>query len=136
MADRLCSRVDQYARQLAALGVEIGVLEGDGSLEYVAQPGEAGAVRRHGRLQDDERPYWTWESGDLQRADEVLLATAGVKAADTLVLHFLAPSTIEQLSKLEKEHENRQPEDIWVTRFALKRTFRGYEAYVAQQLTR
>ncbi len=126
----------QYARQLATLGIEVGVLTEDGNLEYVTKLGDAAAERRRGKLRDDERPYWTWDRGDLKRADVVLLRNAGVNADNNIVLHFLSPSAIEQLSQLEQDYQGRSPEDILLTRFELKRTFRGYEVFVVEQRAR
>jgi hypothetical protein len=126
----------EYARQLAALGIELGVLRPDGSVEYVTNPGTADAKRRTGRRADDKRLYWTWQRGDLSKADEILLQNAGVRVANDVVLHFCPQDTHDRLLALEKDFRKRQPIDILLTRFSLKRTFRGYEVYVEEQTTR
>lgn len=126
----------QYAQQLDALGVELGVLASDGSVEYVSGIGGGTIERRKGTRQKEQRPYWTWDRGDLMRADQVLLNNAGVTIDDEVVLHFLSPETIESLGQLEAEFKGRDPEDIFQTRFALKRTFRGYVPFVSEQMER
>ena len=97
---------------------------------------DTGAKRRGGTRKKDKRPYWTWDRGDLRRADQVLLSNAGLPVTDEIVLHFLSPEAIEQLGQLEKGFQDRVPQDILLTRFSLKRTFRGYEVFVAEQIER
>ncbi len=126
----------QYARQLAALGMELGVLETDGSLQYVKGFGGGETKNRRGAGNEDTRHYWTWEGGDLSRADGILLGNAGVRVADEVVLHFLPPETIDKLTQLEKDFQSRPVTEIRLTRFALKRTFRGYEVFVAEQVSK
>jgi hypothetical protein len=126
----------EYARQLAAFQVELGVVRPDGTVEYVASPGTADAKRRTGRRADESRVYWTWSQGNLVKADKSLLRHAGIDAGDDLILHLWSPATAEKLTKLEREYKGRKPLDIFLTRFAIKRTFRGYEIYVQEQVGR
>lgn len=123
----------EYARQLAALGVELGVVRSDGTVEYLANPGEADPKRRTGPRADEKRIYWTWSKGNLVKADKSLLKNAGIDAGEGIILHLWPPATAEKLSKLEQEFKGRKPDDIFLTRFAVKRTFRGYEVYVKEQ---
>ncbi len=126
----------RYAEQMAALGVEFGVLAADGSLQYLTGIGIGKVKRRAGVRKDEQRPYWTWDRGDLRRADKILLRNAGLPIADEIILHFVSPEMIKKLAQLEKDFQKREPQDILRTRFALKRTFRGYEVFVAQQIER
>jgi hypothetical protein len=126
----------QYAAQLAALGIELGVLSQDGKIHYVTELGDAGGKRRTGPRADETRPYWTWGRGDLRQADTLLLANAGLEVDDEIILHFLSPQAIERLTELERQFAGREPDEVFRTRFALKRTFRGYEVYVVEQVER
>jgi hypothetical protein len=126
----------QYAQQLVALGAELGILTADGKLRYVVGIGQAGTKQRSGSRQEEKRPYWTWQRGDLTHADQVLLKNAGLPVDDEIILHFLSDETITAFEKLEHDFQGRDAEDILLTRFALKRTFRGYEPYVQHQVER
>ncbi len=126
----------EYARQLAALRVELGVVRSDGTVEYLANPGEADSKRRSGPRADEKRIYWTWSRGNLAKADKTLLKNAGIDAGEDIILHLWPPETADKLTKLEQEYKGRKPLDIFLTRFAIKRTFRGYEVYVEEQVGR
>lgn len=126
----------EYARQLAALGVELGVVRDDGTVEYLANPGRPDPQRRTGPRAEEKRLYWTWSKGNLDKADKSLLKTAGIDAGDDLILHLWPPATSEKLAKLEREFKGRDVKEIYRTRFAVKRTFRGYEVHVKEQVTR
>ena len=126
----------EYARQLAALGVELGVVRDDGTVEYLSNPGKANPQRRVGPRAEEKRLYWTWSRGHLDKADKSLLKNAGIDAGDDLVLHLWPPATSDKLAVLERDYKGRQTKDIYRTRFATKRTFRGYEVYVEEQVAR
>jgi hypothetical protein len=126
----------EYARQLAALGVELGVVRSDGTVEYLSNPGEVDPKRRTGPRADEKRIYWTWRRGNLAKADKTLLKNAGIDAGEDIILHLWPPATADKLAKLEQEYKGRKPLDIFLTRFAVKRTFRGYEVYVDEQVGR
>lgn len=126
----------EYARQLAALGVELGVVRDDGTVEYLANPGRPDPQRRTAPRAEEKRLYWTWSKGNLDKADKSLLKTAGIDVGDDLILHLWPPATSEKLAKLEREFKGRDVKEIYRTRFAVKRTFRGYEVHVEEQVTR
>ncbi len=126
----------EYARQLTALGVELGVVRPDGTIEYLEKPGAADSRRRTGTRADETRIYWTWNSGNLVKADKALLKNAHIDAGEDLILHLWPPATAERLARLELEYKGRKPSDIFVTRFAIKRSRQGYELYVQEQIGR
>ncbi len=70
----------EYARQLAALGVELGVVRDDGTIEYLSNPGQVDPQRRVGQRAEEKRLYWTWSRGNLDKADKSLLKNAGIDA--------------------------------------------------------
>ena len=126
----------QYARQLDALGIELGVLTDDGKITYVSGVGRADAKARTAARGEEKRIYWTWNRGDLVKADKSLLANTGVASGDQVVLHFCTPETSKKLEALESQFKNRKPNEIEHTLFSVKQTFRGYEVYVVEQTTR
>ncbi len=125
-----------YARQLDSIGVELATFENDTTLVYVGALSTAQPTKRTGKLADEKRIYLTWDRGDLVGADRVLMAKVGLEVADQVVLHFCSDETQQQLIKLERDFKNRDPRQILVTRFGLRRTFRGYELYVIDQVAR
>jgi len=126
----------QYARSVAALKVEIGVLRTGGSIDYLAQWEQPQRRRRSGPASEEKRFYLTWQRGELDQADRSLLAAAGIETTDEIVLHFCGPETVKVLGDLEREYEQHQPDQIQQTQFSVKQTFRGYEVYVTSQQLR
>lgn len=126
----------EYARQLAALGVELGVVRDDGTLEYLTNPGRPDPQLRTGRRSEEKRLYWTWSQGNLDKADKSLLKAAGVDVGEDVILHLWPPATSEKLAKLEREFKGRDVKEIYRTRFIVKRTVRGYEVQVKEQTAR
>ncbi len=123
----------QYRGHLAALDIELGILNAAGTIQYLRGWGTAEVTRRTATWSSERRPYWSWGRGDLRQAEVILLKNSGVDVTDEILLHFLADETVTQLTRLEQEFAERKPQDILRTQFALKRTFRGYEASVADQ---
>ncbi len=125
-----------YARQLDALGVELAVVSGEGSILYVSQLSKNNPVRRTGKLADEKRLYLSWKRGDLLQADRTLLNNLGIGTTGKIILHFCPPQTEKQMADLERKYEDRDPKDVYLTRFALKQTFRGYRLFVMEQIPR
>jgi hypothetical protein len=125
-----------YARQLDSLGMELGVFTDDGKILYASELAEAKAKTRTASRDDETRLYFTWDRGDLLRADQALLERAGIRQADPIVFHFCPDDTMKKLATLEQEYKGRKPLEIQRTVFSIKRTFRGYEVYVKEQVLR
>ena len=82
---------------------------------------------------NEKRYYLTWRNGEMQQADQDLLARAGVDLGDRLILKFL-PKEIElQLMGLEKAVNNLTPKDIRKTRFGVQPDGDGFKFYVLEQ---
>ncbi len=128
--------IGDYAKQLDALGVELAVVVDDDTLEYATKLVDSKPKSRRGARADESRLYLTWSRGDLVAADRVLLANAGIDAADRVVLHFLPEATHDRFLRLERQFAKRPLEKIAKTVFGLGRTFRGYELYVKRQQER
>ncbi len=126
----------QYARQIDALGLEIGTLGDDGEIEYVADIGTAKPKRHKGSSASQRQLYFTWDRGDLNQADRILLANIGMKVAGRMVLHCCSDEVVKKFATLEHEFQGKPVVDILRTRFSVKQTFRGYEVYVLDQQLR
>lgn len=125
-----------YARQLDGAGIELGVLLGDGQIEYASSVSEDKPQRRTGTAADEPRFYMTWARGDLVKADRSLLAKAGIKADGKIVLHFYTPEAEKKLLELELAHAQRAATEVELTRFGIKRGLRNFEFYVVEQVAR
>src|SRR4029078_9284316 len=53
--------IDEYARQLDALGVEVPVVSGRDQLTYVSRFSQSAPAKRYGSGQGDDRLYFLWQ---------------------------------------------------------------------------
>ncbi|MBI1900502.1 MAG: hypothetical protein HYS13_05235 [Planctomycetia bacterium] len=127
--------VGEYADYLDELGMELAVLMDDGKIEYVAKLAQAMPTRRQGTTAAETRPYLTWQRGDLIEADRQILAKAGLEAAQRIVLHFWPQGAQDKLAQLEKAFQNRSADQIFRTRFGVRRAGAA-EFYVVEQIAR
>ncbi len=128
--------IGDYAHQLDALGVELGVLIDAQTLEYATKLSDSQPKARKGTRTDESRLYLTWSRGDLVAADRVLLSNAGIDGSDRVVLHFMPQATQQRMAKLEQAFAQRPLGKIGTTVFGMRKTFRGFELYVKRQLER
>lgn len=128
--------IGDYADQLDAIGVELGVIVDPQTIEYATKLTDSRPKKRVGKLSEEDRLYLTWSRGDLVAADRVLLANAGIDASNRVVLHFIPAATQQEMAKLEQAFAKRQAAKIQRTVFGLRETFRGYELYVKRQQER
>jgi hypothetical protein len=125
-----------YAVQLDALGIELGVLWPDGQIEYVTAVSQLMPMRRKAAAADERRFYLSWGQGDLAAADQKLLAKAGVEGAPPLVLHYLSQTAESRLAELEQAFAGRAAGTIYRTQFGVRMGKGGYEFYVVEQQPR
>ena len=128
--------IGDYAKQLDALGIELGVVIDDETIAYATRLTDSKPKARRAPRESESRLFLTWSRGDLVAADRVLLGNAEIDAADKVVLHFLPEATRKRLEALEHEFQKRPVAKIQRTVFGLRDTFRGYEVYVKRQQER
>lgn len=125
-----------YAAQLDALGIELAVVGNGEEIVYVTGVSrENPKIRREKRTQET-RFYLTWGRGDLEELDRILLSNAGIDIGNGVIVHFLTDDAQKRLLDYEKKYQKRPLEQIAQTVFKIRKTFRGYELYVAQQKPR
>jgi hypothetical protein len=109
--------VEDYARQLDALRVELATINGPESLVYVSNFAAARPTTRLGPAQSDRRLYFAWRGQGRKASDVELLRRAGIDVGDKPILQFYPPEVETALAQLEVSYRGRQPGEIRVTRF-------------------
>jgi hypothetical protein len=128
--------VDEYARQLDALGVELATVAGPTTLTYGSNFSAARPTQRTGSNQTDKRLYFIWQGQGRKTSDIALLLKAGIAVGDKPIIQFYPASTEERLARLEVDYKGRQPAEILVTRFRVVGRGGSYDYEVFDQQTR
>jgi hypothetical protein len=126
--------LDEYARQLDGVGVELAVVTGPDQLVYVSNFSLSEPTKRYGPGRDD-RLYFLWQGRGRKVSDIALLQKAGIDVGDKVVLQFYPPGVEEKLARLEVVYKGRQPGEIRVTRFSVVPEGNGYGFQVLAQET-
>jgi hypothetical protein len=127
--------LDEYARQLDALGVELAVVNGRDQLVYVSNFSGSEPTKRYGSGQSDKRLFFLWQGRGRKSTDIALLQKAGIDVGDKVVLQFYSPGVEDRLAQLEVRYKGRQPAEIRVTRFSVVPEGTGYGFQVLAQET-
>jgi hypothetical protein len=125
--------IDEYARQLDALGVEMAVVAGPDELLYVSHFSSAKPTTRHGSGRGDHRLYFLWQGRGRKASDIALLQRAGVEVGEGVVFQFYPTGAERRLSELEVRYKGRQPIEIRVTRFTVVPNGNTYDFQVVAQ---
>jgi hypothetical protein len=126
--------VDTYARQLDALGIELGVIGGSDRIVYASGFTKDKPDRREGRADDEQRFYMTWRSGALRDLDSSLLSRAGIPTAERIIAQFYPPILERTLADLERKFaDKRDLAEVRRTVFTLEPLDKSYEFRVAEQ---
>jgi hypothetical protein len=128
--------LDEYAKQLDAFGIELGVLMPDGRLIYVSQLSKPSPMQRVSTTgKDEKRLYFTWQGGDRQQADLKLFQKAGITVGKGTIYHFYPPRLEEVLATLEFNYAKRKAKEIRRTYFVVKKQGGAYGFEVTRQTT-
>jgi hypothetical protein len=127
--------LEEYARQLDGLGVELAVISGDKQLTYVSHFSSPAPTRRHGTGQGDDRLYFLWQGRGRKASDVALLKKAGIDVGEGVVLQFYPKEVEATLAQLEVRYRGKQPAEIRVTRFGVVSSGNGYGFDVLAQET-
>ncbi|HEV3121363.1 MAG TPA: hypothetical protein VGY53_05650 [Isosphaeraceae bacterium] len=122
--------LDEYARQLDALGVELGTVVGN-QMVYASHFSNPNPTRRTGAGDSEHRLYFVWSGGTRKASDVGLLKKAGIDVGEAAIFQFY-PAAIENvLAQLEVIFKGRQPAEIKRTRFEVVPRGASY-AFVVQ----
>ena len=127
--------LDEYARQLDALGVEFAVISGQNQLTYVSHFSSPTPTKRYGSGQGDDRLYFLWQGRGRKASDVSLLQKAGIDVGDGVVIQFYPKPVEAALAQLEVRYRGKQPSEIRVTRFSVVPKGDGYGFEVLTQET-
>lgn len=131
--------VDEYSKQLDYFGIELGVVDKDGKIQYASKLSAKKPEKRISKKSLDKRLTISWRRGTLQGVDRKLLAKLGINSQGKDLLHFYSRDTEEQLYKLELEHAGPDRGEATRTRFQVRAKKEdingkgGYEFYVVEQ---
>ena len=129
--------IDQYARQLDALGVELAVVASQDQLLYISHFSDPTPTKRHGTGRSDHRLYFLWQGRGRKPSDIELFKQAGVEIGDENVFQFYSPEAERRLAELEVRYKGRNPGEIRITRFQVVPKGETYDfAVVAQETLR
>jgi hypothetical protein len=128
--------LDVYARQLDFFKIELAVLEPGGKIAYAFNLAKPKPDTRVAAAASERRFYLTWRKGEMQRADQELLARAGIEAGENLVVKFLPAETEALLDNLEKRSADDAGfalRDVRTTRFSIQPEGIGFKFFVLEQ---
>lgn len=125
--------IDEYARQLDALGVELATIQGSDTLAYVSKFSAEVPTVRVGPARTDERLYFAWQGRGRKESDVALLQKARIDVGDKPILQFYPKGAEQRLARLEVQYRGLQPAEIRVTRFRVVPEAGGYGFEVIDQ---
>jgi hypothetical protein len=126
--------LEEYARQLDALGVELATIS-NGQMVYASHFSGPNPTRRTGTGQGDDRLYFLWQGQGRKASDVALLAKAGIDVGEGVIFQFYPRGVEDTLAQLEVRYRGRQPSEIRVTRFSVVAQGDGYGFAVLDQQT-
>ncbi len=128
---------EEYARQLDALGIELGVVSGK-QMVYVSRFSQDAPARRVGTGVGDNRLYFIWRGQGRKTSDLGLLRKAGIEVGEGVIFQFYPQSVQERLGQLEVQYKGRQPAEIRKTQFRVvpRGDSYGFEVVMQEPLLR
>jgi hypothetical protein len=127
--------VDEYARQLDTLGVELAKVANAEQLLYISNLADAAPTKRFGAGRADHRLYFLWQGRGRKQSDIALFRKAGVEVGDENVFQFYSANAERRLAELEVKYRGRNPGEIRVTRFQVVPKGDAYDFEVVAQET-
>lgn len=125
--------LEEYARQLDALGVELAVISGENQLTYVSNFASPTPTKRYGTGRGDDRLYFLWQGRGRKASDVALLEKAGIPVGEGVMIQFYPKAVEARLAQLEVRYRGKQPSEIRVTRFSVVPEGDGYGFAVLAQ---
>jgi hypothetical protein len=127
--------LEEYARQLDGLGVELAVVSSPEQLLYVSHFSDPMPAKRHGAGRTDHRLYFLWQGRGRKQSDIDLFRKAGVEIGNENVFQFYPAGVEQRLAELEVKYKGRNPGEVRVTRFQVVPRGEGYDFEVVAQET-
>lgn len=109
--------IDEYARQLDSLKVELGTTAGN-TLQIASNfSSGAPSKRTVANASLEKRLYFLWQGGSRRGNDIELLKKAGINVGNAPVFQFYPKDVENTLRQLEAKYKGRQPIEIRATKF-------------------
>jgi hypothetical protein len=121
---------DDYARQLAGLGAILAIPDKNDQYLVLRNLHERPA---HGRIEDLDqikRIYWV---DDKRESITPLCSALGIRPVPDHVVAFFPEELEKLLLQRELRYKGRHEDDIYETRFKVRKTANGYEPVVIEQ---
>lgn len=125
--------LDEYARQLDAFGIELGVLLPTGKLVYLSNLSKNPTKRESTSGKDEKRLFFTWQGGERQQADIQLWAKNGVTVGSGKLMHFYPQKLEDILATVEFNYAKRKAKEIRRTYFQVQKVGNSYQFVVTRQ---
>lgn len=126
--------LDEYARQLDFLKVELGVIR-NGRIEYASNFSSPRPTRRTGGGVEDKRLYFIWQGQGRKQSDIELLRRAGIEVGSGNILQFYPPEVEQLLLRRERDFKGLLTTEIRMTRFrVVPRGANNYDIEVVAQV--
>ena len=124
--------LDEYARQLDSLGVELGALGNRHSpIDYARDLSQPSPRLRQGKPAADSRLRFISQSGPLRAADRALAQKAGISTEGRTVCQFYSSKAESQLAELELAALRGRPlSAVRRTLFGIRREGQDYKFFV------
>lgn len=124
--------VEDYARALDAMGVEVAVARGN-ELTYASKLSAGRPAIRNGSPETEKRLYFVWIGSGRKGIDQQLFRNAGIDPGQGAIFHFYTKEVADKLAQLEVAYARRQPGQIKRTRFRVTRSGDRFDLAVASQ---
>jgi hypothetical protein len=127
--------LDEYARQLDALGVELATPMSATTLSYGSHFSSSKPTQRIGVNADDRRLFFLWQGQGRKTSDVELLKKAGIDVGNKAIFQFYPDGIQNRLARLELTFKGRQAAEIRTTRFRVIPRGNSYDFEVVDQQT-
>ena len=127
--------LETYARQLEFFGIELGaVFEARNEIVYMSNlSSPKPSVRTVTGGTGENRMYMIWRGGNRKQGDIKLFKKAGVNVGGGKILHFYPKKTEQLLARIERDHANREADQIRRTYFVVRGDGAGFRFVVTRQ---
>lgn len=126
--------LDLYARQLDALGIELGVvMEGD-KVIYLSGFSAGIPKKREASRAEEKRYFFVWQGGELKQADLEFFRRARVSTEGGRIFVFIPRELEAKMIELEKAFQNKTIADIKKTTFKILPEGNSYTFKVVSQM--
>jgi hypothetical protein len=130
--------LENYGRQLDFFGVELGALGGSDQVQYASNLASPTPASRTGPPDQEQRLYFSWQSGSLQQSDRDLLARAGINTSGKVIVQFYPQNTENTMAQLEMDYlqrrfPGRDLRQVRRTYFTVQSEGQGYKFVITDQ---